>query len=62
MNGCSLLEEILRFSKKQASYNFIQQIFTKDKRITQIGEYRHQIGTMVAAFQVRVYPSPFKQA
>jgi hypothetical protein len=54
----SLLQDILDFVQKQASYNFLKQLYTKDERIARIEEYHRRIGSMVAAFQVRCPQQP----
>jgi len=47
-----LLAEISFFVQKEATRGFLNLLFTKDQRISQIQEYHQRIGTSVTSFQV----------
>src|SRR5882762_3043420 len=47
-----LLDKISSFVQKEATRGFLNLLFTKDQRISQIQEYHQQIGTCVTSFQV----------
>jgi hypothetical protein len=46
-----LLAEISSFVQKEAARGFLNLLFTKDQRISQIQEYHQRIGTSVTSFQ-----------
>lgn len=50
-----LLDEISTFIQKETSRPFLQVIFSKDRRVSQIEEYHRRIATAVTSFQVSCY-------
>jgi hypothetical protein len=50
-----LLDEISSFVQKEATRGFLNLLFTKDQRISQIQEYHQRIGTSVTSFQASHY-------
>ena len=49
--SCRLLKEISAFVTKEASRGFLQLLFTKGQRISQIGDYYMRIGISIDSFR-----------
>lgn len=48
----SLLKDIFAFVKREEGANFLQLLYKKDERVTQIDRYHRQLDLVIKAFHV----------